>query len=421
MATLEQFITIKPKPVEVWDVERIRKDFPVLSQTVHGNPLVYLDNAASSQVPQMVIERGSQYLKHEHSNIHRGVHYLSMKATSAYEGAREKVKRFMNAGDVRECIFVRGATEGINLVMHGYGRKFIGTGDEIIISAMEHHANIVPWQMLCEDKGAKLRVIPMNDAGELLLDEYDALLNERTKFVALTHVSNALGTINPIKEMIGQAHKYGVPVLIDGAQSAPHMPVDVQDLDCDFFAFSGHKVYAPTGSGIVYGKAEILEQMNPFQGGGDMIKSVTFEKTIYAELPNKFEAGTPAIASQIGLGAAIDYLNSIDREQAAAHEHELLNYATERLSAIEGVRIIGTAREKLSVLSFVIDDIHPHDIGTILDQEGIAVRAGHHCAQPVMRRLNVPATARASFAFYNTREEVDALARTVEKVIEIFG
>ena len=421
MATLEQLITIKPKPVEVWDVERIRKDFPVLSQTVHGNPLVYLDNAASSQVPQMVIERGSQYLKFEHSNIHRGVHYLSMKATNAYEGAREKVKRFINAGDVKECIFVRGATEGINLVMHGYGRKFIGAGDEIIISAMEHHANIVPWQMLCEEKNAKLRVIPMNDAGELLLDEYDALLNERTKFVAIAHVSNALGTVNPIKEMIDRAHKYGVPVLIDGAQWVPHNSVDVQDLDCDFYTFSGHKMFAPTGSGVVYGKAALLEKMNPYQGGGDMIKSVTFEKTIYADLPNKFEAGTPAIASQIGLGAAIDYLNIIGREKAAAYEHELLNYATERLSAIEGVRIIGTAREKLGVLSFVIEDIHPHDIGTILDQRGIAVRAGHHCAQPVMQRFKVPATARASFAFYNTREEVDILVSAIEKVIEVFG
>jgi cysteine desulfurase / selenocysteine lyase len=421
MATLEQLITIKPKPVEVWDVERIRKDFPVLSQMVHGNPLVYLDNAASSQVPQMVIERGSQYLKFEHSNIHRGVHYLSMKATNAYEGAREKVKRFINAADVRECIFVRGATEGINLVMHGYGRKFIGAGDEIIISAMEHHANIVPWQMLCEEKNAKLRVIPMNDAGELLLDEYDALLNERTKFVAIAHVSNALGTVNPIKDMIDRAHKYGVPVLIDGAQWVPHNSVDVQDLDCDFYAFSGHKMFAPTGSGVVYGKAALLEKMNPYQGGGDMIKSVTFEKTIYADLPNKFEAGTPAIASQIGLGAAIDYLNIIGREKAAAYEHELLNYATERLTAIEGVRIIGTAREKLGVLSFVIEDIHPHDIGTILDQRGIAVRAGHHCAQPVMQRFKVPATARASFAFYNTREEVDILVSAIEKVIEVFG
>jgi cysteine desulfurase/selenocysteine lyase len=405
----------------VWDVERVRADFPVLHQTVNGKPLVYLDNGASSQVPQVVIDRGSIYLEQEHSNIHRGVHYLSQRATTAYEGAREKVKRFINARESKECIFVRGATEGINLVMHGYGRKFIGAGDEIIISSMEHHANIVPWQMLCEEKGARLRVIPMNDAGELLLDEYEALLNERTKFVAVTHVSNALGTINPVKKMIGQAHKYGVPVLIDGAQSAPHMPVDVQDLDCDFFVFSGHKVYAPTGSGIVYGKAELLEQMNPFQGGGDMIKSVTFEKTTYADLPNKFEAGTPAIASQIGLGAAIDYLNSIGREEAAAHEHELLRYATERVSAIEGVRIIGTARDKASVLSFVIDGIHPHDIGTILDQEGIAVRAGHHCAQPVMRRFNVPATARASFAFYNTKDEIDTLARTIEKVIEIFS
>jgi len=404
-----------------WDVERIRADFPVLRQTVNGKPLVYLDNGASSQVPQVVIDRGSLYLEQEHSNIHRGVHYLSQKATTAYEGAREKVKRFINAREAKECIFVRGTTEGINLVMHGYGRKFIGKGDEIIISAMEHHSNIVPWQMLCEEKGAQLRVISMNDAGELLLDEYDALLNERTKLVAVMHVSNALGTINPVREMIERAHKYGVPVLIDGAQSAPHMPIDVQDLDCDFYTFSGHKMFAPTGSGVIYGKAALLEQMNPFQGGGDMIKSVTFEKTIYADLPNKLEAGTPAIASQIGLGAAIDYLNSIGREQAAAHEQELLRYATERISAIEGVHIIGTAREKASVLSFIIDDVHPHDIGTILDQEGIAIRAGHHCAQPVMQRFNIPATARASFAFYNTREEIDVLARTVEKVIEMFS
>ena len=409
------------KNADSWNVERIRADFPVLHQTVNGKPLIYLDNAASSQVPQVVIDRGSVYLEQEHSNIHRGVHYLSQKATTAYEGAREKVKRFINAREARECIFVRGATEGINLVMYGYGRKFIGAGDEIIISAMEHHANIVPWQMLCEEKGARLRVIPMNDAGELLLDEYDALLNERTKLVGVVHVSNALGTINPIKQMIAQAHKYGVPVLVDGAQATPHMPVDMQDLDCDFYVFSGHKMYAPTGSGVVYGKAELLEKMNPFQGGGDMIKTVTFEKTTYADLPNRLEAGTPAIASQIGLGAAIDYLSTIGREQAAAHEAELLRYATERISAIEGVRIIGTAKQKASVLSFVIDDIHPHDIGTILDQEGIAVRAGHHCAQPVMQRFKVPATARASFAFYNTKEEIDVLARTIERVIEIFS
>ena len=421
MATIEKSVLSTTSADSAFDVARVREDFPVLRQVVNGKPLVYLDNAASSQVPQEVIDRGSIYLEDEHSNIHRGVHYLSQRATTAYEGAREKVKRFINAPYAKECIFVRGATEGINLVMHGYGRKFIGAGDEIIISAMEHHANIVPWQMLCEEKGARLRVIPMNDAGELLLDEYHGLLSERTKFVALSHISNALGTINPVKQMIDEAHKYGVPVLIDGAQSVPHMRVDVQDLDCDFFAFSGHKMFAPTGSGVVYGKAALLEKMNPFQGGGDMIKSVTFEKTTYADLPNKFEAGTPAIASQIGLGAAIDYLNSFDRAAALAHEQELLSYATEQLATIECVRIIGTAKEKASVLSFVIDDIHPHDIGTILDQEGIAVRAGHHCAQPVMQRFNVPATARASFAFYNTKEEVDILARTISKVVEIFA
>src|SRR5436309_3629295 len=404
-----------------WDVERVREDFPVLRQTVNGKPLVYLDNAASAQVPRIVIERGSKYLREEHSNIHRGVHYLSQRATSAYEGAREKVKRFINAREARECIFVRGATDGVNLVMHGYGRKFIGEGDEIIISALEHHANIVPWQMLCEEKGAKLRVIPMNDAGELLMDEYQALLNERTRLVAVTHVSNALGSVVPVKDVIESAHKYGAPVLIDGAQWAPHARIDVQDLDCDFYTFSGHKIFAPTGSGVVYGKAALLEKMNPFQGGGDMIKSVTFEKTIYADLPNKFEAGTPAIASQIGLGAAIDYLNIIGLEKAAAYEYELLSYASDRISAIEGVRIVGTAREKLGVLSFTIDGVHPHDIGTILDQQGIAVRAGHHCAQPVMRRLNLPATARASFAFYNTKTEIDQLVAAIEEVIEVFS
>ncbi|MEO6390281.1 MAG: cysteine desulfurase [Pyrinomonadaceae bacterium] len=411
----------KIKNVTSWDVERIRRDFPVLDTTVNGHPLVYLDNAASSQVPQLVIDRGTDYLREEHSNIHRGVHYLSQRATTAYEGAREKVKRFINAKHSKECIFVRGATEGINLVAHSYGRKFVNAGDEVVVSVMEHHSNIVPWQMLCEERGAKLRVIPMNDAGELLQDDYQALLNERTKIVAVAHISNSLGTVNPIKEMIAEAHKHGIPVLIDGAQSAPHMIIDVQDLDCDFFALSGHKMFAPTGSGVIYGKAEWLEKMNPFQGGGDMIRSVTFEKTTYAPIPSKFEAGTPAIASQIGLGAAIDYLNSIGREAAIAYEHELLEYATERLSGIEGVRIVGTARDKASVLSFVLDDIHPHDIGTILDQEGIAVRAGHHCAQPVMQRLNVPATARASFAFYNTRAEVDALANAISKVIEVFA
>ena len=407
--------------VTKWDVERIRRDFPVLRQSVNGRPLVYLDNAASSQVPQVVIDRGSRYLREEHSNIHRGVHYLSQRATSAYEGAREKVRRFINAREARECIFVRGCTEGINLVMHGYGRKFVGEGDEIIVSEMEHHANIVPWQMLCEEKGARLRVIPMNDAGELLLDEYDALLNERTKLAAVMHISNALGTINPVKEIVERAHKQGVPVLIDGAQGAPHLKIDVQDLDCDFYILSGHKMFAPTGSGVVFGKAEWLEKMNPFMGGGDMIRTVTFEKTTYAGLPNKFEAGTPAIAAQIGLGAAIDYLNNIDREGAHAYEQELLAYATEKLSAIEGVRVVGTARDKAAVLAFVIEGVHPHDVGTILDQEGIAIRAGHHCAQPVMKHFNVPATARASFAFYNTKEEADKLASAIERVIEVFS
>ena len=404
-----------------WDVERVREDFPVLGQTVNGKPLVYLDNAASAQVPRIVIERGAKYLREEHSNIHRGVHYLSQRATSAYEGAREKVRRFINAREARECIFVRGVTEGVNLVMHGYGRKFVGEGDEIVVSEMEHHSNLVPWQMLCEEKGARLRVIPMNDAGELILDEFDALLNERTKLVCVGHVSNSLGTVNPIREIVARAHKVGVPVLVDGAQGAPHLKVDVQDLDCDFYAVSGHKMFAPTGSGVLYGKAEWLEKMNPFLGGGSMIRTVTFERSTYAAIPDKFEAGTPAIASAIGLGAAIDYLNGIDREAAQAHEQELLAYATEKLSAIEGVRIIGTAREKASVLAFVMDDVHPHDVGTILDQEGIAIRAGHHCAQPVMQHFGVPATARASFAFYNTKEEVDSLAAAVHKVIEVFA
>jgi cysteine desulfurase/selenocysteine lyase len=404
-----------------WDVERIRADFPVLAQTVNGKPLVYLDNAASAQVPQVVIERGAKYLREEHSNVHRGVHYLSQHATSAYEAAREKVRRFINARESRECIFTRGCTEGINLVMHGFGRKFVSAGDEIIVSEMEHHSNIVPWQMLCEEKGARLRVIPLNDAGELLLDEYETLLNERTKLVAVMHVSNSLGTVNPIKEIVARAHKQGIPVLVDGAQGAPHLTVDVQDLDCDFYIISGHKMFGPTGSGVAYGKAEWLEKMNPFIGGGSMIRSVTFEKTTYAGLPEKFEAGTPAIASQIGLGAAVDYLTALDRVKAHAYEQELLRYATEKLSAIEGVRIIGTAREKASVLSFVIEDVHPHDVGTILDQSGIAIRAGHHCAQPVMQHFKVPATARASFAFYNTHAEVDKLAQAVEKVIEVFS
>jgi cysteine desulfurase/selenocysteine lyase len=409
------------KEMSSWDVEKIRADFPVLSQTVNGKPLRYLDNAASSQVPNIVIERGARYLREEHSNIHRGVHYLSQHATTAYEAAREKVKRFINAREAKECIFVRGCTEGVNLVASSYGRKFVNEGDEIIISAMEHHANIIPWQMLAEEKGAHLKVIPMNERGELIIEEYENLLNERTKIVAVSHVSNSLGTVNPIKEMIATAHKFGVPVFVDGAQSVPHFPVDVQDLDADFFTFSGHKMFAPTGSGVVYGKREWWDKMPPYQTGGGMIRTVSFEKTTFAPIPEKFEAGTPAIAANIGLGAAIDYLNSIDFAAAARYEHELLEYATEKLSTIEGVRIVGTAHEKASVLSFTIENVHPHDIGTILDQSGIAIRAGHHCAQPVMRFFDVPATARASFAFYNTKEEVDVLADSIQKVIDVFA
>ena len=404
-----------------WDIERIRKDFPVLSTTVNGKPLVYLDNAASSQVPQVVIDRGTKYLREEHSNIHRGVHYLSQHATTAYEAAREKIKRFINAPDVDCCIFVRGTTEGINLVASSYGKKFINEGDEIIISGMEHHSNIVPWQVVAEERGAHIRVIPLNERGELIIEEYEKLLSERTKMVAVAHVSNALGTVNPIKDIVATAHKYGVPVCVDAAQSVPHFPVDVQDIDADFYVFSGHKMFGPTGSGIVYGKREWLDKMPPYQTGGSQIRTVTFEKTTYAPLPAKFEAGTPAIAAGIGLGAAVDYINSIDFQAAAAYEHELLEYATSRLADIREVKIIGTSANKASVLSFTIEEIHPHDIGTILDQDGIAVRAGHHCAQPVMQFYDVPATARASFAFYNTKEEADKLADAIQKVIEVFA
>jgi len=404
-----------------WDVETVRKDFPVLHREVNGKPLVYLDNAASSQVPQMVIDRGSKYLAEEHSNVHRGVHYLSQHATNAYEAAREKVKRFINAREAAECIFVRGCTEGVNLVASSYGRRFINEGDEILVSQMEHHSNIVPWQVIAEERGARVRMIPINTRGEIIIEEYEAMLNERTRIVAVSHVSNSLGTVNPVKEMTATAHKFGVPVLVDAAQSVPHFPVDVQELDADFFVFSGHKMFAPTGSGVAYGKREWLDKMPPYQTGGGMIRTVSFEKTTYAPIPEKFEAGTPAIANAIGLGAAIDYINGLDFNAAAEYEHSLLEYATERLADIPEVTIIGTAAEKASVLSFTIEGIHPHDIGTILDQQGIAIRAGHHCAQPVMNFFDVPATARASFAFYNTREEVDKLADAVQKVIEVFA
>ena len=404
-----------------FDVERIRRDFPVLSRLVHGKPLIYLDNAATSQKPQVVIDTLTRYYAEENSNVHRGVHFLSERATQAYEGARANVQRFLNAADAREIIFVRGATEGINLVAQSYGRTHMRAGDEIIISAMEHHSNIVPWQMLCEEKGAVLRVVPINEDGELLLDEYERLLNPRTKFVALGHVSNALGTINPVKQMIEMAHGWGVPVLIDGAQAAPHLPVDVQELDCDFYVFSGHKVLGPTGIGILYGKADLLEEMPPYQGGGDMILSVTFEKTRYNTLPYKFEAGTPHIAGVIGLGAAIDYLRGVGLDRIAAYEQELLAYGTNALSTVPGLRLIGTAKEKAGVLSFVLEGVHAHDLGTILDREGIAIRAGHHCAMPVMQRFGVPATARASLALYNTRDEIDALVGALVEVREMFA
>jgi len=404
-----------------FDVERIRADFPILSREVHGRRLVYLDNAATAQKPQLVIDAISRYYSEENANIHRGVHYLSQLATREYEEARVKIKRFINAGDTHEIVFTSGTTESINLVAASYGRKFVGEGDEIIISTMEHHSNIVPWQLLCENNRAHLRIIPINDAGELMVDEFARLLSPRTRIVAIAHVSNALGTINPVKRVIEMAHSQDVPVLLDGAQAAPHLKVDVQDLDCDFYALSGHKLCGPTGTGVLYGKSEWLNAMPPWLGGGDMIASVTFEKTTWNSLPYKFEAGTPHISGGIALGVAIDYLQNIGLDRIAAHEHKLLEYATETIGAIKGVKIIGTAREKASVLSFTLENVHPHDIGTILDQEGIAIRAGHHCAQPVMKRFNVPATARASFSFYNTIEEIDALAGGIERVIEVFG
>ena len=403
------------------DMARIRADFPILARRVNGKPLVYLDNAASSQMPQPVIDRLVRYQTQEHANIHRAVHTLSEHATAEFEKARRKAQRFINAKDEHEIIFTRGTTESINLVMHGYGRAFIKAGDQIIVTGLEHHSNIVPWQMLCQEKGAKLRVAPINDAGEILLDEYEKLFNERTKFAALSHVSNALGTVNPVRAMIAAAHQRGVPVLLDGAQAAPHLKIDVQALDCDFYAFSSHKICGPTGIGVLYGKRALLEKMQPFQGGGDMILSVTFEKTTYNTIPYKFEAGTPPIAAAIGMGAAMDYLTGIGIERIGEHEAELLNYATQQVGAMKGVRIIGTAKHKAAVLSFVIEGVHPHDVGTILNEDGIAIRTGHHCAQPVMQRFGVPATARASFAFYNTLEEVDALIAGIRKVQRMFA
>ncbi|MCL5005643.1 MAG: cysteine desulfurase [Acidobacteria bacterium] len=402
-------------------VEKIRQDFPLLANAVHGKPLAYLDNAATSQKPLAVIEAEELFYRRDCSNIHRGVHELSERATRWYEDARTKVQQFLNARESREIIFVRGTTEAINLVASTFGRKQVGAGDEVLITAMEHHSNIVPWQILCEEKGARLRVAPINDRGEIVFEEYERLLSPRTRLAALVHVSNVLGTINPVREMVEAAHRRNVPVLLDGAQAAPHLKVDVQALDCEFYAFSGHKLYGPTGVGVLYGKAGLLDAMPPYQGGGDMIRSVTFEKTIYNTLPYKFEAGTPNIAGAIGLGAAVDYVNGIGLDNIAAYEGELLAYGTRVVGGISGVRIIGTAREKAGVISFVIEGIHPHDVGTVLDQEGIAVRTGHHCAQPLMERFKIPAATRASLAFYNTTREIDVLAAGIRKAKELLG
>jgi cysteine desulfurase/selenocysteine lyase len=412
--------SLRSSGTSMFNVEQIRSDFPILKLKIDDKQLVYLDNAASSQMPTVVMDRMLRYQTMEHANINRAVHYLSETATAEYEKSRHKLKNFINANEDREVIFTSGTTDAINLVAHGYGRKFISSGDEIILTVLEHHSNIVPWQMLAEENGVKIRVVPINDAGELLIDEYKKLFNKNTKLVGVTHVSNAIGTINPIKEMIEFAHNHGVPVLVDGAQAAPHMKIDVQELDCDFYTFSAHKLCGPTGIGILYGKANQLNRMNPFKGGGDMITSVTFEKTIYNTIPHKFEAGTPPIAAAIGFGAAIDYLSSIDLSTIEAYEQSLINYATEQINNIPGIRIIGSAAEKVAVLSFSVDGVHPHDIGTLLNQEGIAVRTGHHCAQPVMQRFKVPATTRASFSFYNSMAEIDALIAGIQKVQKVF-
>ncbi|MCK6602559.1 MAG: cysteine desulfurase [Bacteroidetes bacterium] len=405
----------------VFSVDQIRKDFPLLAGEINGKPLVYLDNAATAQKPESVIRRMDRYYRQENANVHRGIHTLSQNATTAYESTRSQVREFLNAREEEELIFTSGTTEGINLVAATFARQMLKPGDEILISAMEHHSNIVPWQMALEEKGGRLRVIPMNDRGELILEGLDQLLTGKTRLVAVSHMSNTLGTINPVKEIIRQAHDRGIPVLVDAAQSVPHLPVDVQELDCDFLVFSGHKVFGPTGIGILYGKKELLDSLPPYHGGGDMIKTVTFEKTTYNDLPFRLEAGTPNIAAGIGLGEAIAYLNRLDRAAALKHEQELLAEATEKMTEIPGLRLIGTAAHKGSVISFVMASAHPADIGMILDQEGIAVRTGHHCTQPVMKQFNIPATARASFAFYNTTEEVDRLVRALRKINDLFG
>jgi cysteine desulfurase/selenocysteine lyase len=421
MKAIGEVLAGKSLETASFDVQKVRDDFPILKTTVHGKPLVYLDNAATSQKPQAVIDATTRYYSADNSNIHRGVHLLSQRATTQYEDARIKVQNFINAAHSQEVIFVRGTTEAINLVVNTYGRANVRAGDEILITTMEHHSNIVPWQILCEEKGATLRVVPINDEGDLILEEFDKLLNSRTKLVSLAHVSNALGTINPVRRIIESAHSLGVPVLLDGAQAAPHTKINVQALDCDFYAFSGHKLFGPTGIGVLYGKSQLLDAMPPYQGGGDMIATVTFDKTTYNTLPYKFEAGTPNIAGTIALGTAIDYVNQIGLDNIANYEHELLAYGTEALSQVPGLRLIGTAKEKASVFSFVLEGIHPHDVGTILDREGIAVRTGHHCTMPLMNRLGIPATSRASLAFYNTKDEIDALVAGIHKVKEVFA
>ena len=402
------------------DITAIRRDFPLLSRVLNGKPVIYLDSAVSGQMPLCAIERMAKYERDEHTNVHRGVSTLSQEATDFYEAAREKVRRFLGAASVREIVWTRGTTEAINLVAQTFGRRAVQAGDELLVSAMEHHANIVPWQMLAQEKGATLKVIPITDDGELILESLDELITERTKLLAVTHVSNVLGTVNPIKEIIARAHAKGVPVLVDGAQAVPHLKVDVQDLDADFYVFSGHKLSGPTGIGALYGKLAHLEAMPPWHGGGNMIRSVTWEKTTYMAAPGKFEAGTPPIAAAIGLGAALDYLTNLGLDRIAAQEHDLLVYATERLERIPGLHILGKARDKASVISFVVEGIHPHDMGSLLDGEGVVIRAGHHCAQPLMARYNVPATTRASFAYFNTREDIDVLVSAVEKAIELF-
>ena len=405
----------------VFDVQRVRADFPILSRTVNGRPLVYLDNAATTQKPGVVLDAITSYYTHINANVHRGVHELSARATDAYEGARERIRAYFNAGSVREIVYTRNATEGINLVAFTFAKSRLGPGDEVLISAMEHHSNIVPWQLVCEATGATLTVAPIDDRGDLILEAFDRLLTPRTKMAAVTHMSNALGTVTPAREIVRLAHAKGVPILIDASQAAYHMRVDVQALDCDFLVATGHKLYGPTGIGVLYGKEAHLEAMPPFMGGGDMISSVTFARSTWNVLPYKFEAGTPDIAGAIGLHAALDYIEATGFDAIGAHERDLMEHGTRVLQAIDGVRLIGTAREKASILSFVMDDIHPHDIGTIVDREGIAIRTGHHCAQPVMERFNVPATARASLAMYNTREELDALGRALVKVRRVFA